>query len=170
MSIEIRITPMPPPPRWVGHNVPTREISAVQTNLSFVFQNVYKQICPLFTKHFEWTHLTGRHVLSRWQGIMGFLVFSPPRYAVPVLDTLCLSSMRCGCPRYAVPVRDTLCMSAIRCACPKYAMPVLNTLCLSLIRSACPKYAVPVLNTLCLSAIRCACPKYVELSFRCACP
>ena len=87
---------------------------------------------------------------------------------VPVLDTLCLSSMQCGCPRYAVPVRDTLCMSAIRCACPKYAMPVLNTLCLSSIRCACPKYAVPVLDTLCLSAMRCACPKYVELSFRCA--
>ena len=32
MSIEIRGTP-----RWVGHNVPTREISAVETNPSFVF-------------------------------------------------------------------------------------------------------------------------------------
>ena len=100
-----------PPQRWVGHNVPTREISAVETNLSFVFQNVYKQISSLFTKHFEWTHLSGRHVLSRWQGIMGFLVFSPPRYAVPVLDTLCLSSLRCGCLRYAVLVLDTLRLS-----------------------------------------------------------
>ena len=103
-------------PHWVGHNVPTREISAVETNPSFIFnlnnsQNVYKQISSLFTKHFEWTHLSGRHVLSCWQGIMGFLVLSPPRYAVPVLDTLCLSSMRCGCPRYAVPVRDMLCLS-----------------------------------------------------------
>ena len=66
MSIEIRGTP-----RWVGHNVPTREISAVETNPSFIFnlnnsQNVYKQISSLFTKHFEWTHLSGRHVLSRW--------------------------------------------------------------------------------------------------------
>ena len=104
------------PRRWVGHNVPTREISAVGTNLSFVFnlnnsQNVYEQIYSLFGKHFEWTHLPGRHVLSRWQGIMGFLVFSPPRYAVPVLDTLCLSSLRCGCPRYAVLVLDTLRLS-----------------------------------------------------------
>ena len=115
------------------YNVPTTDISAVETNISFVFnlnnsQSVYKQISSLFTKHFEWTHLSGRHVLSRWQGIMGFLVFSPPRYAVAVLDTLCLSSMQCGCLRYAVPVLDTLCLSAIFCACPKYAVPVLNTL------------------------------------------
>ena len=56
MSIEIRINPSPPPhppSRWVGQNVPTREISAVETNLSFVFQNVYKQISSLFTKLFE---------------------------------------------------------------------------------------------------------------------
>ena len=56
MSNEIRINPSPPPhpaSRWVGQNVPTREISAVETNLSFVFQNVYKQISSLFTKLFE---------------------------------------------------------------------------------------------------------------------
>ena len=34
-----------------------------------------------------------------------------PGYAVPVLDTLCFSSIQCGCPRYAVPVLDTLCLS-----------------------------------------------------------
>ena len=112
-------------PHWVGHNVPTREISAVETNPSFIFnlnnsQNVYKQISSLFTKHFEWTHLSGRHVLSRWQGIMGFLVLSPPRCAVPVLDTLCLSSMRCAAW-----------LSSICRACPRYAVPFLNTPCLS---------------------------------------
>ena len=65
-------------------------------------------------------------------------------------------------PGYAVPVLDMLYLSLIRCACLRYAVPVLNTL-------SCP-FAVPVLNTLCLFSIRCACPKYAELAFRCACP
>ena len=130
-----------------------------------------KQLSSLLTKHFDWTHLQGRHVLSRWQGIMGFLVFSPPRrfrircacprYAVLFLNTVWLSSIRRTCPRYAVPVLNTLGLSYIRRTCPRYAVPVRNTL-------SCP-FAVPVLNTLCLFPIRCACRKYVELAFRCTC-
>ena len=117
------------PSRWVGHNVPTREISAVGTNLSFVFnlnnsQNVYEQIYSLFGKHFEWTHPPDRHVLSRWQGIMGFLVFV-------LLDMLCLSLIRCACPHCDVVVLDTPYLFSIRCACPKYAVPVCDTLCMS---------------------------------------
>ena len=81
---------------------------------------MYKQISSLFTKHFEWTHLSGRHVLSRWQGIMGFLVFSPPRYALLVLNTMWLSSIRRTCPRYDVPVLNTLCLFSICCACLEY--------------------------------------------------
>ena len=96
-----------------------------------------------------------------------------PGHAVPVLDTLCfssilvvldtpyLSSIRCACPKYARPVLDTLCLSYVRRTCPRYAVPVRNTL-------SCP-FAVPVLNTLCLFPIRCACRKYVELAFRCTC-
>ena len=109
--------------------------------------------------------------MSRWQGIMGFLVFSPPRrfrircacprYAVLFLNTVWLSSIRRTCPRYAVPVLNTLGLSYIRRTCPRYAVPVRNTL-------SCP-FAVPVLNTLCLFPIRCACRKYVELAFRCTC-
>ena len=89
-------------------------------NLSFVLnlnnsQNVYKQISSLWTKHFDWTHLQGRHVLSRWQwGSWLSVPLAGPGYAVPVLDTLCFSSIQCGCPRYAVPVLDTLCLSLIR--------------------------------------------------------
>ena len=86
---------------------------------------IYKQISSLFTKRLEWTYLYGRHVLPLWQGIMGFLVFSPPRQYL----------IRCACPRYAVPVLDTLShygsslsLSSTRCACPRYAVPVLNTL------------------------------------------
>ena len=92
-----------------------------------------------------------------------------PRYPVLVLDMLCLSSIRCVCLKYPVLVLDTLCLSSIGCACPQYDVPVLDTLCLSSIGCACAQYAVPVLSTLCLSSIRCACRKYVELAFRCAC-
>ena len=77
---------------------------------------IYKQISSLFTKHSEWTHLYGRHVLPLWQGIVVFLIFSPlasPWYAAPVHvpDTLCLSLIRWAimalgwaCPQHAVPV------------------------------------------------------------------
>ena len=61
-------------------------------------------------------------------------------YAVPVLDTLCFSSI--------------VWLSSIRRTCPRYAVPVLNTLGLSYIRRTCPRYAVPVRDTLCLSEIR----------------
>ena len=50
------------------------------------------------------------------------------RYAVPVLDTLCLSSIRCACSRYPVLVFNTLYLSSIPCACLQYVVPVLNTL------------------------------------------
>ena len=77
---------------------------------------IYKQISSLFTKHSEWTHLYGRHVLPLWQGILVFLVFSPPRQSL----------IRCAC---ACP--DTLCLSLIRWAimalgwaCPQHAVPV----------------------------------------------
>ena len=66
-------------------------------------------------------------ILSRWQGIMGFLVFSPPRYAVLVLNAMWLFSILRTCPRYAVPVRDTMCLFSICCACPRYAVPVQQT-------------------------------------------
>ena len=87
--------------------------------------------------------------LARDYGILGFQ--SPS----PVLDTLCMSSIRCACPWYVDPVLNTLCLSLIRCACPRYAVPVLDSLShygsslsLSSTRCACPRYAVPVLNTL----------------------
>jgi len=46
----------------IWHNVPIREISAVEIKSFFVLnlnnsQNVYKQISPLLTKHSDWTHL-----------------------------------------------------------------------------------------------------------------
>ena len=78
----------------------------------------------------------GSLCFSRWQGIVGFLVFSPlagPGYAVPVLNTLSF-------PQYAVPVLDTLCLSSIRWA--------VLSLCLSSIRCSSSRYAVPVVNTL----------------------
>ena len=112
MSIEIRINtspPAPPPPsRWVGQNVPTREISAVETNLSCVFQNVYKQISSLlknFLQNFL-NELTCRAAMvcpagnGLWDSWFSVL-----------LDMLCLSSIRCACPQCDVVVLDTLCLS-----------------------------------------------------------
>ena len=130
------------PRRWVRHNVPTREISAVGTNLSFVFnlnnsQNVYEQIYLKFPfwKTFWLNSPAGPPCfvpLARDYGVLGFqsssICCACPWYAVLVLIAMWLSWIRRTCSRYAVPVLNTLCLSAIRCACPKYAVPVLNTL------------------------------------------
>ena len=138
--------------------MPTREISVLQTNLSFVL-NFYN------TKNTR-NELTCTAAmfcpLARDYWILGFQ-FDTLGVVPVVLNTLILSSIRCACPRYAVPVRDTLCLSAIRCACPRYAVPVLDTLsCPKYVelafRCACLQHAVPVLNALCLSSLRCACP------------
>ena len=65
----------------------------------------------------------------------------------------------CVCLRYAVPVLDTLCLSSIRCAGSRYPVLVFNTLCLCTIRCACPEYPVLVLGTLCLCSKGCSCPR-----------
>ena len=65
----------------------------------------------------------------------------------------------CACLRYAVPVVDTLCLSSIRCARSRYPMLVFNTLGLCTILCAGPEYRVLVLGTLCPCSIGCACPR-----------
>ena len=63
----------------------------------------------------------------------------------------------CACLRYAVPVLDTLYLTSIHCACSRYPVLVFNTLCLCTIRCACPEYPVLVLGTLFPCSIGCAC-------------
>ena len=136
------------------YNVPTGEISAVETNLSFFFffninnsQSVYNKYLPFLQNILN--ELTcraamfcpaGKELWGSWFSVL--------------LDILCLSSIRCACPQCDVVVLDTPYLSSIRCACPRYSVPVLSTL-------SCP-FAVPVLC--------CAYSKFVELAFRCTCP
>ena len=122
------------------YNVPTREISAVETNLSFFFffdlnnsQSVYNKYLPFLQNILN--ELTCRAVMfcpagkELWGSWFSVL-----------LGMLCLFSIRCACPQCDVVVLDPPYLSSIRCACPRYSVPVLSTL-------SCP-FAVPILNSL----------------------
>ena len=105
MSIEIRInTPPPAPSRWVGQNVPTREISAVETHLSLFFRMCINKYLP-FLQNFL-NELTCRAAMfcPAGNGLWG-------SWFSVLLDMLCLSSIRCACPQCDVAVLDTLCLS-----------------------------------------------------------